>query len=293
MMLLSDQSMHTANIIHNPCVSMFCQLPRQVNNQASAALSRVTVMGHVTAVPDEELSALQLAFTIIHPYAEQIIDSPKFKLFRLQPEKIYFSGGFGVMATWVNVEDYRNARADVLAAEVPSVLSRVNLDKQGELLLVCKHFLGLNDVESVRVQAVDRLGIDLRVKTGEALHCLLTMPTAMPKDMYDLYNQLFIDGFLSVSKLVNHVHTMHISYLRCTVAGELTDEYRVGFRHEVNSSEDAKSEMVKLFQEAWEREQGFFFTDELPPITKYAEDILRSARKSEGAGGTKVGGAQL
>jgi putative heme iron utilization protein len=166
-MLLSDQSMHTANIKHNPSVSMFCQLPRQVNNQASAALSRVTVMGHVSTVPDEELSALQLAFTIIHPYAEQIIDSPKFKLFRLQPEKIYFSGGFGVMATWVNVEDYQNARADVLAAEVPSVLSRVNLDKQGELLLVCKHFLGLNDVESVRVQAVDRLGIDLRVKTGE------------------------------------------------------------------------------------------------------------------------------
>jgi hypothetical protein len=63
--------------------------------------------------------------------------------------------------------------------------------------------------------------------------------------------------------------------------GELTDEYRVGFRHEVNSSEDAKSEMVKLFQEAWEREQGLFFTDELPPITKYAEDIIRSDGRRE------------
>ena len=62
--------------------------------------------------------------------------------------------------------------------------------------------------------------------------------------------------------------------------GELTDEYRVGFRHEVNTPEDAKSEMVKLFQEAWEREQGYFFTDELPPITKYAEDILRSSTGS-------------
>lgn len=51
----------------------------------------------------------------------------------------------------------------------------------------------------------------------------------------------------------------------------------MGFRHEVNSAEDAKSEMVKLFQEAWEREQGYFFTDELPPITKYAEDILRAS----------------
>ena len=33
---------------------------------------------------------------------------------------------------------------------------------------------------------------------------------------------------------------------------------------------------VKLFQEAWERENGYFFTDNLPPYTKYAEDILRS-----------------
>ena len=32
---------------------------------------------------------------------------------------------------------------------------------------------------------------------------------------------------------------------------------------------------VKLFQEAWERENGYFFTDNLPPYTKYAEDILR------------------
>lgn len=70
-------------------------------------------------------------------------------------------------------------------------------------------------------------------------------------------------------------------------AGEFTDEYRVGFRHEVNSSEDAKSEMVKLFQEAWEREQGYFFTDELPPITKYAEDILRAGG---GAGDASAGG---
>lgn len=65
----------------------------------------------------------------------------------------------------------------------------------------------------------------------------------------------------------------------------------------MNSAEDAKSEMVvftyifgcylltcmmalfelqvKLFQEAWERENGYFFTDNLPPYTKYAEDILR------------------
>lgn len=166
-MLISNQSLHTQNLRHNPSVSLFCQLPRQVNNQASASLSRVTIMGKVEHVPPEELPALQTAFTLIHPYSEQIIESPKFKLLRIKPEKIYFSGGFGVLATWVNVQEYEQARADVLATEVPSVLARVNMDKQGELLLLCKHFLGITDVEVVRVQAIDRLGIDLRIKTGK------------------------------------------------------------------------------------------------------------------------------
>jgi len=224
-LLLSEQSLHTQNILENPCVSLFAQLPRQVGSQAAAALSRVTVMGRVESVPQEDLSLLKLAFILVHQYAEQIADSPKFQFYRIAPEKIYFSGGFGVMATWVDVADYASARPDVLAAEVPTVLSRVNSDKQGELLLLCKHFLHIDSVTQVRIQAIDRLGIDLRVKTGE-----------------------------------------------------FTDEYRVGFRHEVNSAEDAKSEMLKLFQEAWEREQGYFFTDDLPKFTKYAEDILRDRK---------------
>ena len=41
-------------------------------------------------------------------------------------------------------------------------------------------------------------------------------------------------------------------------------------------AEDAKSEVTKLFQESWERENGFFFAEDLPPIVNYAQDILRS-----------------
>ena len=222
-LLLSDQSLHTVNINQNPQVSLFAQLPRSQSAQATAALSRVTVMGTVEAVPAEALGPIKLAFTLVHQYAEQIVDSPKFAFYRIKPTKIYFSGGFGVMATWVDVKEYESARPDVLAQEVTNILSRINTEKQGELYLLCKHFLDLPHVDVVRIQAIDRLGVDLRVKEGD-----------------------------------------------------YTDEYRVGFRHPVNSAEDAKSEVMKLFQESWERENGFFFTDELPPTTKYAEDILRS-----------------
>ena len=166
-MLLSEQSLHTMNIKQSPQVSLFCQLPRSQSAQAAAALSRVTIVGTVEPIPAEQLSPIKLAFTLVHQYAEQIADSPKFSFCRIKPQKIYFSGGFGVMATWVDVLDYETARPDVLAAEVTTMLSRINLEKQGELLLLCKHFLSIEDVDIVRIQAIDRLGVDLRVKAGD------------------------------------------------------------------------------------------------------------------------------
>lgn len=250
-LLLSEQSLHSVNIKQNPLVSLFCQLPRstgapglnrgpgassQESQQQAAALSRVTIVGSIVPVAAEDLSAIKTAFTLVHPYADQIADSPKFSFCKIKPAKIYFSGGFGVMATWVDVPSYELARPDVLAQEVPTMLARLNVDKQGELYLLSKHFLGESEADVVRIQAIDRLGIDLRVKVGE-----------------------------------------------------FTDEYRLGFRNSVNSAEDAKSEVMKLFQEAWERESGFFYTDTLPPVTKYAEDILRSPsqQKGDGAGSKK------
>ena len=78
------------------------------------------------------------------------------------------------------------------------MLSRINMEKQNELELLCKHFLAINEPSSVRLQAIDRLGVDLRVQLGER-----------------------------------------------------TDEYRIGFRTSALSSEDAKSELMKLFQEVY------------------------------------------
>lgn len=225
-LLLSDQSMHTQNIKNSPMVSLFAQLPKAQTSQTAAALSRVTVMGEVIEPDAEELNSLKFAFTLIHPYSEQIIESPKFSFFKIKPSNIYFSGGFGVQGGWVDIEEYGIARPDVLASEVPAMLSRINLEKQTELFLLCKHFLSLEGVDVVKLQAIDRLGVDLRITQGD-----------------------------------------------------LTDEYRLGFRHSVTSAEDAKSELTKLFQEAWERENGYAFTDKMPPVVKYAEDILRSRQK--------------
>ena len=71
-LLLSEQSLHTVNIKKSPPVSLFCQLPRSQNAQSAAALSRVTIIGKIEPVPDEELSVVKLAFTLTHSYALQI-----------------------------------------------------------------------------------------------------------------------------------------------------------------------------------------------------------------------------
>jgi hypothetical protein len=60
----------------------------------------------------------------------------------------------------------------------------------------------------------------------------------------------------------------------------LTDEYRIGFRTPVLTLEDAKSEIIKLCQEAWEKSEGITWGEEreVPgstiPIWKIASDDL-------------------
>merc|ERR1712146_93661 len=58
-----------------------------------------------------------------------------------------------------------------------------------------------------------------------------------------------------------------------------TDEYRIGFRDRVTSSEDAKSEIIKTFQEAWERENGYFWSEELPPIIRLCRRYFEKEMK--------------
>lgn len=58
-------------------------------------------------------------------------------------------------------------------------------------------------------------------------------------------------------------------------AATSTDEYRIAFRNPVATSEDAKSELTKLFQEAWERARNSSPWKELPRVEKYAEDVTK------------------
>jgi hypothetical protein len=153
----------------------------------------------------------------------------------LTPSKIYFVGGFGVLAKWVDIQEYKHAKADILAKEAAEIVSRLNREHADDLRMTAMHLLDVeNAIETIRVTNVDRLGMDIRVTTQKGAR----------------RNKL------------------------------ITDEFRLGFRIPVISVEDAKSEVLKLFQEAWEKGNGYTWDqdDELPgygvPIMKIAEDSL-------------------
>jgi hypothetical protein len=161
------------------------------------------------------------------------MDSPKFAFYRIQPEKVYFVGGFGVLAKWVPVDEYKNAAADILAMEASDIVAKLNREHTEDLELTATHLLGCTDIEKIRVTNLDRLGLDIRVTTR--------------------------------GKRKNKL---------------ITDEFRIGFRIPVISVEDAKSEVLKIFQEAWEKGNGYDWGEDSDepgsdvPIVKIAADSL-------------------
>lgn len=243
-LLMNDMSMHTINIERNALnnegdgasdlVTLFTQITSETA-EVSQDVSRCSFTCKVEKIPRdaEDMDAIRMRYSLTHVYADQVMDSPKFAFYRLIPEKIYYVGGFGVMAKWVDVEDYKAAAPDILSKEANLIVKKLNREFKNDLESTAQHLLEVEKLEDIRVTNVDRLGMDVRV---------------------------------------TRQHETRRNKL-------MTDEYRIGFRIPVISVEDAKSEILKVFQEAWEKGQGFDWGDaEEPgstvPIVKIAADSL-------------------
>ena len=182
-------------------------------------VSRCSLTGTLERIEmnDPQMDAIRMKYSLTHSYADQVMDSPKFAFYRLIPTKIYFVGGFGVLAKWVNPMEYQNAAPDILAQEASAITERVNREHSEDLLYTARYLLNIDTViERIRMTNVDRLGMDIRV-----------------------------------------------TFKQGTRRNKLqTDEFRIGFRIPVLSVEDAKSEILKIFQEAWEKGNGFIWDND-------------------------------
>lgn len=243
-LLMNEMSMHTINIEQASAtgpalVTLFTQLSASTSSRTKGSqdVSRCSVTGRLEKIDPasaEDMDTIRMRYSLTHTYADQVMDSPKFAFYRLVPDKIYFVGGFGVLAKWVEPADYRLAAPDILAKEAGEIVERINRDHSEDLHLTAEYLLGVGtEIEKIRVTNVDRLGMDIRVTS----------------QMGTRRNKL------------------------------QTDEFRIGFRIPVISVEDAKSEILKIFQEAWEKGNGFEWGDEEQPgssvpIMKIAADSL-------------------
>jgi putative heme iron utilization protein len=217
-LLMNAMSMHTQNIQQaeaaktdgeKAVVTLFTQ-----REGVGQDVSRCSLTGTLHAMDPlaDDMDAIRMRYSITHAYADQVMDSPKFNFYRLEPQQIYFVGGFGVLAKWMEPEDYAAASPDILAAAANGMVERINRQHGEDLQLTAQHLLDVTaPIETIRLTNVDRLGLDIRVTS----------------QMGSRRNKL------------------------------QTDEFRIGFRIPVLSVEDAKSEILKVFQEAWEKANGF------------------------------------
>lgn len=160
---VSDMAMHTQNMQQDPHVSLLITQEQASGDPLGAA--RLTLLGSAMVVEAEEVKDQYLAR---HENAKFWQDYSDFAFYRIEVVGVYFVGGFGVMG-WIPAEEYRRASPDPLAEAAPRIIQHMNDDHADALLLLARRFLG-ETVDEARMTAIDRLGFQVRLRSGDRVH---------------------------------------------------------------------------------------------------------------------------
>lgn len=161
--LISQMAMHTKNLQDNPKATLL------VAEHSSSPLgaARISVIGDVARLDDDEKQAALPAYLESHPDAQQWAAFGDFGLFRMNVVDVYFIGGFGVMG-WITPEEYAAAKPDPLAAAANDIIAHMNDDHVEAMILLAKSELGV-DATAVRLTAVDQYGFNVMLQTEEGV----------------------------------------------------------------------------------------------------------------------------
>ena len=163
--LISNMAMHTQNIATDPKGSLLVtQL--DVDGDVLGA-SRVTLMGEIARVAEDEESQVRELYLASYPNAAYWVDFEDFNFYRMDIVDVYYVGGFGVMG-WVSAEDYLAADPDPLADGAGRIISHMNADHEDALLLLAGTQAKIEG-SSAQMTAVDRLGFQVRLKTADGM----------------------------------------------------------------------------------------------------------------------------
>ena len=163
--LISSMAMHTQNIATNPRGSLLVTQSDADGDVLGA--SRVTLMGKIARVGEDEKSPVRELYLASYPNASYWVDFEDFNFYRMDIVDVYYVGGFGVMG-WVSAEDYLAAAPDPLADGAGGIISHMNADHEDALLLLAGSQAKI-EASSAQMTAVDRLGFHVRLKTADGM----------------------------------------------------------------------------------------------------------------------------
>ena len=101
--LLSGLAVHSKNLAVDPRASLIVFAPDAEEDTLGAA--RVTLMGEVRPVAEDEVESVRERYLARHRQAEQWAGFGDFAFYRMQVSDVYYVGGFGQMG-WVSVGDF-------------------------------------------------------------------------------------------------------------------------------------------------------------------------------------------
>jgi heme iron utilization protein len=163
--LISTMAMHTQNLLQDGRASLLVTQAEAEGDPLGAA--RVTVVGNVSAVTEEERPEARSLYLERHENSKYWVDFDDFAFFSMDVVDVYYVGGFGVMG-WVAATEYGTAETDPLADAAAGILEHMNADHGESLILLARVFAGIDSREA-HMTAVDRLGFHVRMKTAEGI----------------------------------------------------------------------------------------------------------------------------
>ena len=222
-MLLANNAAHTRNLLNNPKVALYVQNPMSPGQKGA----RLTLVGEIEKITKPaELRDCKEFYADRFPDQAQPLEDERFErffsMYKIVLKDIYYVSGFGVTTCWVNPEEFSKAEADPLAPFSQAMISEWNEQREDDFQSLAQAFFGdeldVEEVDSPRITFLDRFGFDFRFRFPQ-------------KD--------------AATSSGSEKRKLDIR------------EYRVGFRQQAMSREEAQSSMFKILQEAWEKNNGF------------------------------------
>ena len=170
LLCLSDLAEHSRNLAVDPRASLMVSQDASGTATSSRslppggagdplALARVTVLGSVVELRDDERTAALDAYRRRHPDAFYATFDD-FRLYRLDVASVRYVGGFGRMS-WVSADDHAAAEPDPLRRHAASVVEHMNDDHPDALVAYCRVFGGRPTTGYAEMVGVDRYGFTM------------------------------------------------------------------------------------------------------------------------------------